>query len=244
MPPIAKERPGAADPHYDASGRRRRVLTARQIIYLGIQQFLINTIVAGGINFGIATAMYRTTSQTINVWPFPNTLAGDACVTVFITGVLIWLTTASMVIRDLRLHNITPIPLVKPNGRIHDALRWMITNSYIIERGIPFKTRIWRVFVTVVQGALLGVVLFGPVWGIGVGILSGIYGCCTVPNGWAAEVFKLIFGGIDAGITAFVVSLLMLLAYVESSQQLVDGANGARVGSDVTDHDQVLSSRV
>ena len=82
-PPLYGTTPAAA---FQGNERMRRavgkalppvtLLTKRHKIYLTIFQGLIPAIVDGAVNFGIQTAVYDN-DKPINLFPFPNTLAGD-----------------------------------------------------------------------------------------------------------------------------------------------------------------------
>ncbi|CAK7270260.1 hypothetical protein SEPCBS57363_004012 [Sporothrix epigloea] len=89
----------------------------------GLGAFLLS----GGINFAIAYAMYKTIDtekSPIRVFEFPNTLAGDATVTIFIQCIMTWFIELVLVNRDLRSGHIQPIGFIRePNNAL---LRWFL----------------------------------------------------------------------------------------------------------------------
>ncbi|CAK7211176.1 hypothetical protein SCUCBS95973_001044 [Sporothrix curviconia] len=102
-------------------------LTPYQTFYIfgldGLGAFLLS----GGINFAIAYAMYKTIDtekSPIRVFQFPNTLAGDATVTIFIQCVITWFIELVLVNRDLRSGHIQPIGFIRePQNAL---LRWFL----------------------------------------------------------------------------------------------------------------------
>ncbi|CAK7262599.1 hypothetical protein SEPCBS119000_000041 [Sporothrix epigloea] len=89
----------------------------------GLGAFLLS----GGINFAIGYAMYKTIDtdkSPIRVFEFPNTLAGDATVTVFIQCIMTWFIELVLVNRDLRSGHIQPIGFIRePQNAL---LRWFL----------------------------------------------------------------------------------------------------------------------
>ena len=54
-------------------------------------------IISGAANFGVACAMYRTTSLPIRIWVFSeNTIAGDMGVTVIIQQLITMIITSTL----------------------------------------------------------------------------------------------------------------------------------------------------
>ncbi|KDE04324.1 hypothetical protein MVLG_05205 [Microbotryum lychnidis-dioicae p1A1 Lamole] len=90
-------------------------LTTRQLLYLWLPQTIGAAILDGGINFGIACAMYRS-QNNITVWDINhNTIAGDCAVTVFIQGILSFVIASSFVHADIRNGMITPFSRTWPD---------------------------------------------------------------------------------------------------------------------------------
>ncbi|CAK7233883.1 hypothetical protein SEUCBS140593_008751 [Sporothrix eucalyptigena] len=102
-------------------------LTPYQAFYIfgldGLGAFLLS----GGINFAIAYAMYKTINtetSPIRVFQFPNTLCGDATVTIFIQCVITWFIELVLVNRDLRSGHIQPIGFIRePSNAL---FRWFL----------------------------------------------------------------------------------------------------------------------
>ncbi|CAK7231175.1 hypothetical protein SBRCBS47491_007841 [Sporothrix bragantina] len=102
-------------------------LTPYQAFYIFGIDGLGAFVLSGGINFAIAYAMYKTIDtekSPIRVFQFPNTLAGDATVTIFIQCVITWFIELVLVNRDLRSGHIQPIGFLRePKNAL---LRWFL----------------------------------------------------------------------------------------------------------------------
>ncbi|OAA55234.1 hypothetical protein SPI_08329 [Niveomyces insectorum RCEF 264] len=102
-------------------------LTGYQFFYIFGLDGLGAFILSGGINFAIAYAMYRTIDSNlhpIRLFQFPNTLAGDATVTIFIQTVMTWFIELVLVNRDLRSGHVQPIGFIKEPSM--PLLRWFL----------------------------------------------------------------------------------------------------------------------
>src|SRR4051812_39041358 len=73
--------------------------------------------------------MYTTVgpkSAPIRLFQLPNTLAGDAAVTVFVQCLITFLIDTMLVGRDLRKGNIRPIGVPKPQFADYPPVRWVL----------------------------------------------------------------------------------------------------------------------
>ncbi|CAI5465091.1 unnamed protein product [Closterium sp. Yama58-4] len=84
-------------------------LSRSQLIYLLVVQGVGSAILDAGANFGIATAMYRGSPDPVRVWELPNSLAGDAIVTIMIQGTLTWVIAGLLTRLDVKSERIQPI---------------------------------------------------------------------------------------------------------------------------------------
>jgi len=100
--------------------------THHQLFYIFILDGLGAALLSGGINFAVAYAMYTTSSQSvpITLWQLPNTLAGDAAVTIVLQNVITWLVELVLVNRDLASGGVAPIGFVRQPG--WKPLRWFL----------------------------------------------------------------------------------------------------------------------
>lgn len=102
-------------------------LTPYQIFYIFVIDGLGAFILSGAINFAIAYAMYKTIDSDrhpIRLFRFPNTLAGDAAVTIFLQCVITWFIELVLVNRDLRTGHIQPIGFMpEPSWPL---VRWFV----------------------------------------------------------------------------------------------------------------------
>eukprot|EP00897_Mesotaenium_endlicherianum_P010540 jgi/Mesen1/9514/ME000637S08958 len=66
-----------------------------------ITQSVGAALLGAGINFGVATAIYKSTRETITVFEMPTTLAGDAGVTIILQAILTWILHGLLVRLDV-----------------------------------------------------------------------------------------------------------------------------------------------
>jgi len=152
--------------------------------------------------------MYRKQNpdtHPIRLFELPNTLAGDAVVTIFIQSIITWLIELFLVNRDLRVGGVQAIGFL-PEPQ-HPLLRWLFLLDEPEEPEEPSsRGGIARVvgFVAsqVVRALLIAVLSFVLLWGPAVGILTTVGerrgGDWYFRPLWAPELFKLLFGGILA----------------------------------------------
>ncbi|KAF4121429.1 Protein of unknown function (DUF2456) [Geosmithia morbida] len=99
--------------------------TAHQLFYVFGIDGIGAMILSGGVNFAIAYVMYTTqdtVKNPIRLFSFPNTLAGDAAVTVIIQCLLTWFVEWGLVAYDLSNRSVQPIGfLSEPRNR---WVRW------------------------------------------------------------------------------------------------------------------------
>lgn len=78
-------------------------LSKKQIFYVVAMNGFGAMVLAGAANFGIACAMYRTTTIPISMWILSeNTIAGDMGVTVLIQQIVTMIITSSLCHNDVR----------------------------------------------------------------------------------------------------------------------------------------------
>ncbi|PRP75727.1 hypothetical protein PROFUN_09151 [Planoprotostelium fungivorum] len=172
--------------------------TTRNILYIIVMNVIGATILDAGINLGIAAAMY-TNAYPVRVWEFPNTMAGDAAVTVFIQGILTWVISGMLTSRDLRLaaFGISPIRAPRSIREGPRIVQWFFGgNLDILERRIGHSERLRRLVSSIVHGVIYSIAIFFIAWPIGVGILAATAGPGGFIAGWpTAAYFKAAFGG-------------------------------------------------
>ncbi|KAI0887722.1 uncharacterized protein GGS22DRAFT_154106 [Annulohypoxylon maeteangense] len=177
--------------------------TAHQIFYIFILDGIGAMILSGGINFAIAYAMYATqdiATRPIRLWLFPNTLAGDAAVTVIIQCLITWHIELFLVNRDLRKGGVHPIGFIpEPKNKL---MRWFM----FLDR--PKQTHEVRSIVhwlgflrsQILRSMIIAVVCFPFIWGPSIGflVLAGRWegNDWYYDRVWAPQVFKLIQGGV------------------------------------------------
>lgn len=97
-------------------------LTTHQKFYIFVIDGLGAVILSGAINFAIAYAMYtshppESPAPPILLFHLPNSLAGDAAVTIILQTVITWLVELFLVGRDLERGGIAPVGFVGIPGR-------------------------------------------------------------------------------------------------------------------------------
>lgn len=162
----------------------------------------------------------------IRLWRLPNTLSGDAAVTLFVQSIITWIITMITVNGDLRNGKVQPIGFVpEPKNKL---ARWY----FFLDAEQPVGRRTflqWLVFVLsqIGRALLFSVPLFLVVWPTTVGILtSSTLGAHRgndyyYAQTWTPQIFKLLYGGI-LGLLAnpfFVMMWLLTIGWRERRAQ-------------------------
>lgn len=160
----------------------------------------------------------------IKLFALPNTLAGDAAVTIIVQCILTWFVELGLLRFDLRNQSVQPIGFVPKPTR--PLLRWLF---YLPKSGndeasngedvkLPPRTMTWRAILPeALRGFLLAVAGFLVLWPIGVGGLTAfgekqdgsldyIYDDRYVPQG-----FKAVLGGLLGLFTTPLMALFWLI---------------------------------
>ncbi|KAJ9151303.1 hypothetical protein NKR23_g3201 [Pleurostoma richardsiae] len=178
-------------------------LTGHQFFYIFILDGLGAMVLSGGVNFAIAYAMYttqNTNAHPIRLFQLPNTLAGDAAVTIIVQCIITWLVELVLVNRDLRSGRVQPIGFL-PEPSL-PVLRWFLFLDRTGQASEPGGLAHWAFFLfsQVLRGFLISVASFCVVWGPCVGILTAVGerrgGDWYFEKKWAPQVFKLLLGGV------------------------------------------------
>ncbi|KAH6647364.1 hypothetical protein BKA67DRAFT_385100 [Truncatella angustata] len=181
--------------------------TGQQLFYLLVPHGIIAGIISGVINLAIAVGMYGTTKQAINLFQFPNTLVGDATVTVILQCIITWLIELALVNQDLKHGRIQSVGSIRePNSRLARWFMFLDRTDPDYEGGFLAH---WVVFLfsQVLRAFLIAVITFaifiGPTIGllIVVGTRNGgdwtyTGGVTPKPNleNWKPMMFKAILG--------------------------------------------------
>ncbi|KAG0201944.1 hypothetical protein BGX28_005388 [Mortierella sp. GBA30] len=203
-------------------------LTTRHVVYLVVMHMIGAMVLDGGINFGLATAMYKNTKDPIALWPLPNTLAGDAAVTIIIQQTLTWILDRLAVGGDLKKGLVAPLRMPKTASAV---VRWFVGLDHIRVYKTP-KERIG--YYLSFHGKRILVLVFATFilyWPITIGILSGlkIHGVGKDHsdrggdfNVWPLpEIFKGVYG-FAVGMTTPFVSYIALIYQGETQQASSD----------------------
>jgi hypothetical protein len=151
--------------------------------------------------------MYGTTKEAINLFQFPNTLVGDAVVTIILQCILTWMIELLLVNRDLRAGKVQPVGSIRePRSSL---LRWYLfldrsaaaDDAGGVAHWVQFLiSQVLRAFVIAVISVA---VLIGPCIGflMLVGTRSGgdwtfIATIHPSISGWKVQIFKGILGAV------------------------------------------------
>ncbi|KAL6860794.1 hypothetical protein J3F83DRAFT_747564 [Trichoderma novae-zelandiae] len=178
--------------------------TGHQLFYIFGVHGIGALIISGGINFAIAYAMYttqNTDTKPIRLWQLPNTLAGDAAVTMIIQCIITWFVELFILRFDLGQRSVQPIGFIaRPTNPL---LRFFFFLPRDATTEAQNKPRPWSL-IEVIQQALRGfsfaVVSFLLLWPIFVGALTAFGdkegGDYYYHRKWLPQIFKLILGGV------------------------------------------------
>ncbi|KAF9172248.1 hypothetical protein BGX21_010198 [Mortierella sp. AD011] len=214
-------------------------MTTRHILFLVFMHGLGAMILDGAINFGLATAMYKTTSQPVHLWNFPNTLAGDATVTVIIQQTLTWILDQLSVRGDVKKGVVAPLRMSKNANAV---LRWFVG---VDSPKFGQKKTVKEFLIFHVQRVLVLILATWVVyWPIAMGILAGLKnngigvdtrGAGGDFNNWPLpEIFKGVYGFALGATTPFV-SYVQLIYLGETANPDSESELPARVSDGEND---------
>ncbi|GJN73752.1 hypothetical protein PLICBS_007835 [Purpureocillium lilacinum] len=229
----------AAAPSADGRLEPTPRMTGHQWFYIFVLDGLGAMALSGGVNFGIAYAMYTTQDteeRPIRLFGLPNTLAGDAAVTIIVQCIITWFVEWALVAHDLNHRSVHPIGWVSvpsSSSRWQRLLRWWfflpIAGSAgdevdgsdastprpdeVVER-VRVNSPV-AVFQQALRGFLLAVPSFLVLWPISVGALTAVgrkEGADWVyADRWAPQVFKLVLGGVLGLLTTPLMAMFWLV---------------------------------
>ncbi|KAG0268032.1 hypothetical protein BGZ95_002645 [Linnemannia exigua] len=201
-------------------------LTTRHIVYLIVMHTIGAMILDAGINFGLATAMYKNSKHPVYIWPLPNSLAGDIAVTIIIQQALTWILDRIAVRGDLKKGLVAPLRMPSDASKV---VRWFVGLEDVNKPGRPgFAFHFKRVVVLVVASFLL----YWPMTiGIIYGLKSGDVGAATGDNAGQFNLwpFPQIFKGIYSaclGLTTPFITYVTLI--YEGESQAAAGAEESK----------------
>ncbi|KAH6955863.1 hypothetical protein BKA56DRAFT_681316 [Ilyonectria sp. MPI-CAGE-AT-0026] len=202
--------PAAVEGRLEPSDR----LTRHQLFYVLVLDGFGGMLLSGGVNFALAYAMY-TTQDTVNnpvrLFQLPNTLAGDAAVTIIVQCILTWFVEKGLVAYDLSKRSVQPIGFIPEPSRRWQ--RWLFFLPSVSEAATEVETKgeaaviapaqpsaLTSLLQQALRGFLLAILGFVLLWPAGVGILTAFGkrsgGDYTYADRWTPEVFKFILGGL------------------------------------------------
>jgi hypothetical protein len=138
----------------------------------------------------------------IRLFQFPNTLAGDTAVTIFVQFLITWIIESILVNVDLRKGGVQPIGFIpEPRWKL---LRWYMFLDRQEQTCNVRSVKHWLEFLfsQAIRALLLAAVFFPVIFGISVGFLvlvgrrEGGDWDWYYSAMWAPEVFKLVQGAL------------------------------------------------
>ncbi|PNY29614.1 serine protease EDA2, partial [Tolypocladium capitatum] len=214
-------------------------MTRHQAFYIFVLDGLGGMALSGGVNFAIAygaMAVMYTTQDTakhpIRLFQLPNTLAGDAAVTIVVQCILTWFVEMGLVAHDLAQRSVQPI------GCIDEPAHPWLRRLFFLPPGRETAIRRLRAasFGSVMQQALRGFALSVPaflaLWPAAVGILTAVGrrrgGDYVYSDRWTPQVFKLVLGGLLGLLTTPLMAVFWLVRAGWEAKH-TSGAEGRRV---------------
>ncbi|UNI18015.1 hypothetical protein JDV02_004316 [Purpureocillium takamizusanense] len=217
-------------------------MTGHQWFYIFVLDGLGAMVLSGGVNFAIAYAMYTTQDtheRPIRLLGLPNTLAGDAAVTIIVQCIITWFVEWALVAHDLAHRSVHPIgwvtfPSSSSSSTSQRLLRWWLflpvtggvgdeeqqqADASSPQSSVELVQRVRvnslaAVFQQGLRGFLLAVPSFLVLWPISVGVLTTIGrkdGADWVfEDRWAPQVFKLVLGGVLGLLTTPLMAMFWL----------------------------------
>ncbi|KAL6400179.1 hypothetical protein AUP68_15872 [Ilyonectria robusta] len=206
--------------------------TNHQIFYVFIMAGIGGMIISGGINFGLAYVMYTTQNTVLNpiyLFQLPNTLAGDAAVTIIIQCIITWFMEKGLVAHDLSRRGVQPIGFIsKPTRPWQRRLFFLPPLGYdeaidAEAKGEPQAKAVAPDFLTILgsvvqhalRGFLIAIVSFFLLWPATVGILiafgKSTGGDYIYDDRWVPQIFKGILGGLLGLLTTPLMALFWLV---------------------------------
>lgn len=148
-----------------------------------------------------------TKANPIRLFQLPNTLAGDAAVTIIIQCILTWFVEKALVAYDLRSRSVQPIGFIsQPTSPL---LRWLFFLPS------PPATLISTIFQNALRGFMLAVSSFILLWPIGVGALTAFGekegGDWGYSDRWTPQFFKFVLGGLLGLLTTPLMAVFWLI---------------------------------
>ncbi|KAG5745309.1 hypothetical protein H9Q70_011990 [Fusarium xylarioides] len=214
----------------DIEGRLKPGLqfTGHQLFYVFGLDGIGAMALSGGVNFALAYVMYTTQDtikNPIRLFQLPNTLSGDAAVTIIVQCILTWFVEMGLVSYDLSKRSVQPIGFVPEPS--HQWLRWLFflppacdpSDSEVEEKEPQRKATVPPVLTTIVQGALRGFILavvgFFILWPLSVGVLTTVGerdgGDWRYEDRWTPQAFEAILGGVLGLLTTPLMALFWLI---------------------------------
>ncbi|KAI3324210.1 hypothetical protein HD806DRAFT_62771 [Xylariaceae sp. AK1471] len=179
--------------------------TVHQFFYIFIIDGIGAAFVSGGINFAIAFALYHnkgSNESPIRLFQFPNTLAGDTAVTIFVQFLITWIIESILVNHDLKKGGVQPIGFIQePEWKV---LRWFmfLDRQEQTHEVRSFKHWLEYLFSQAIRSLILAVAFFPLIFGVSIGLLT-LAGTRKAADWdwyysakWAPEIFKLVQGAV------------------------------------------------
>ncbi|KAF4447168.1 hypothetical protein F53441_9313 [Fusarium austroafricanum] len=203
--------------------------TGHQLFYVFGLDGIGAMALSGAVNFALAYPMYTTqdtTKNPIRLFQLPNTLSGDAAVTIIVQCILTWFVEMGLVRYDLSKRSVQPIGFIPEPS--HQWLRRLFflppssdpSDTEVQSEKVPEKkSRVPSVLNTIVQGALRGFMLavggFFILWPMSVGILTTVGERdgwdWRYQDRWTPQAFKAILGGVLGLLTTPLMALFWLI---------------------------------
>lgn len=150
----------------------------------------------------------NTEKNPIRLFQLPNTLAGDAAVTMIVQCILTWFVEWGLVAHDLSNRSVQPIGFIRQPS--HPLLRWW----FFLDGSKP-RNALMNVLQQALRGFLLCIPAFMLLWPVGVGALTAFGqkngGDWGYEDRWVPQFFKFVLGGLLGLLTTPLMAMFWLV---------------------------------
>lgn len=156
-----------------------------------------------------------TTKHPIRLFQLPNTLAGDAAVTIIIQCILTWFVEKGLVTYDLSRRGVQPMGFIPEPTASWQRKIFFLPSVNQAEAVAPRAAILASLLQQALRGFLLAVVGFVVLWPASVGILTALGtregGDYVYEERWTPQVFKLVLGGLLGLLTTPLMAMFWLV---------------------------------
>ena len=152
---------------------------------------------------------HQDEKHPVRLFQLPNTLAGDAGVTIIVQCIITWLIEWLLATHDLSNGSVQPLGVFREPS--HPLLRWL----FLLDPHHQPSNVLAKIFHQALRGFLVCIPSFILLWPICVGALTGLGrrsgGDWVFPNTWTPQFFKFVLGGVLGLLTTPLMAMFWLV---------------------------------